>query len=237
MNRLFLLALAACFTAQAFAQAPAVSMDDEPHYSQVFSNGYCRAYLVKLGRLEETKPVVHKREWVRMTLGGTVETAWGGTLFGRAQYEDPDGYIVSFLNPVDRLVLRNSHNEPYRAMVVEIMQGDESRYRLNDPSLAPFTQTAGPGVDPHVSYVTYLTKTSVEIMNVQLLPGEFKQLDSKGAGALLVAMTDLELSQDIKSKRGEVQLSKGDVQWFSGPAPALKNTGTETVRFVVLEMK
>jgi hypothetical protein len=32
-------------------------------------------------------------------------------------------------------------------------------------------------------------------------------------------------------------MSKGDVQWFAGNAPALKNTGTETVRFVVLEMK
>ncbi len=50
-------------------------------------------------------------------------------------------------------------------------------------------------------------------------------------------MTDLELSQDIKGRRGEIQLTKGDVQWFAGNAPTLKNTGAETVRFVVLEMK
>jgi hypothetical protein len=68
-------AFAACLNARSVAQEQVLNMDDEPHYSRIFSNEYCRAYVVSLGRLEETKPVAHEHDWVRMTLGGTVEQA------------------------------------------------------------------------------------------------------------------------------------------------------------------
>ena len=83
MNRMgaWVLSIVVCAGTGAVAQDAAVSMDDEPHYSRVFSNDYCRAYTINLGRLEQTKPVAYKHDWVRMTLGGSVEQAWGGTLF------------------------------------------------------------------------------------------------------------------------------------------------------------
>jgi len=139
---------------------------------------------------------------------------------------------------VNRVSLRNSSNSPYRALIVEIAQGDDSRNRLNDPSLAPFTQTVGPGVDPHASYVTTLTKTSVEISNVQLLGGETTEVHSAGNGALLIATTDLHLlSQQKGANTKELQLSRGDVQWLSGDAPNFKNLEKTPARFVLLEMK
>ena len=232
-----ILAIGICLGARVAVQEQIVTMDDEPHYSRVFSNEYCRAYIVSLGRLEETKPVVHEHDWVRMTLNGTVEQAWGGTTYSGAPYEDPEGYVISFLFPVSRVSLRNPRSEPYRAMIVEIMQGDESRNRLRDPSLDPFAQKLGPGVDPHVSYVTTLTKTSVEIMNVQLLGGDSRELHSTGMGALMVAITDLSLLLRKDGEAKELRLSKGDVQWFPGAVPLLKNQDKEPARFVVLEMK
>src|SRR5260370_30184881 len=240
MNKLVvgILALGVCLGARAAGQEQIVTMDDEPHYSRVFSNEYCRAYIVSLGRLEETKPVVHEHDWVRMTLGGTVEQAWGGTTYSSAGYEDADGYWISFLYPVSRVSLRNPRIEPYRALIVEIMQGDDSRNRLRNPSLSPFTQRLGPGADPHATYVTILTKTSVEITSVQLLGGDSKELHSPGEGALIVAMTDLNLSRQQKGVDSkELQLSKGDVQWFPGAAPTFKNLDRDPARFVVLEMK
>ena len=165
-----ILAAALCIATTAAAEDQ-VSMDDEPHYSPIFTNQYCRAYSVSLRRLEETKPVVHDHDWVRMTLGGTAEQAWGGTVFSKPGYEDPEGYYISFFFPVGRLILRNPQIEPYRALIVEILREDDSKNRWRDSALDPFVQKLGPGVDPHVSYVTTLTKTSVEIMNVQLLAG------------------------------------------------------------------
>jgi hypothetical protein len=77
MNRFgtWVLSVVMCASTAAVAQDVIVSMDDEPHYSRVFSNDYCRAYTITLGRLEQTKPVAYKHDWVRMTLGGSVEQA------------------------------------------------------------------------------------------------------------------------------------------------------------------
>jgi len=233
-----LLLIGICFSVPGSAQDQILGMDNEPHYSRAFSNEYCRAYAVTLNRLEETKPVVHEHDWVRMTLSGTVEQASGGTLYSSKGYEDPDGYVISFLFPVRRVSLRNPHNDPYRGMIVEIMKADDSRNRVNDPSLSHFGQTIGPGVDPHTSYVTVLTKTSVEIMNVQLLGGDSKELHSEGVGALLGAITDADLSASQKNGEAkELHFSKGDLRWFNGAAPALKNLGKDPTRFAVLEMK
>jgi hypothetical protein len=230
--------IGALFPMRGFAKQQAATMDDEPHYSRVFSNDYCRAYLVSLGRLEETKPVLHEHDWVRMTLSGVAEQAWDGTLYSSKGYEDPEGYIISFLFPAKHLSLRNPHNDSYRAMIVEIMKADDSRNRVNDPSLSHFGQTVGPGVDPHVSYVNSLTKTSVEIMNVQLLGGDSNELHSPGAGALIVAITDADVSvQPQGGDAKEMNLAKGDVQWVPGAAPAVKNLGKDTARLAVLEMK
>lgn len=240
MNRLgmWALFLLLCVRAPAAAQDAAVTMDDEPHYSHIFSNEYCRAYSLDLGRLEQTKPVVHEHDWVRMTLGGTVEQAWGGTVFSGKGYEDPAGYYISFLFPVERVTLRNPHNDPYRALIVEIMQPDQSRNRLNDPSLAPYAQQLGPGVDSHASYVTDLTKTSVEIVHVQLLAGDAREIRSNGVGALLVAMTDVQLQRTVKdTEPADLQLAKGEVKWLPGTSATFKNLGKEPARFVLLDMK
>jgi hypothetical protein len=214
-----------------------VSMDEEPHYSQVFSNGYCRVYSVQVNRLEETKPVTHEHEWVRVTLGGKVEQAWSSTVYSSAPYEDPEGYIVSFLKAVDRVSLRNPGIPPYRALIVEVLKKDDSANRLNDPSLAPFVQTVGPGVDPHASYATNLTKTSVDIWNVQLLGGASQELHSPGTGALIIATTDVHLVPLAKGGSKELQLSRGDVQWIDGDASGFKNLEKTPARFVVLEMR
>lgn len=240
MNNLtvWILLTGICLSTRGVAQEQIVNMDNERHYSLVFSNEYCRAYLVSLDRLEETKPVVHEHDWVRIKLNGTVEQAWGGTVYSRASHEDPEGYEISFLFPVSRVTLRNPRSEPYRALIVEIMQGDESRNRLSDRSLDHFAQKLGPGVDPHVSYLTTLTKTSVEIMNVQLLGGDSKELRSPGAGCLVVAITDFNLLRQEKSGTSEeLRFSQGDLKWFSGAAPTFKNLDKAPARFVVLEMK
>jgi len=233
-----MLTFVCCVLVPAVAQEQVLTMEDEPHYSRIFSNEYCRAYIVNLGRLEETKPVVHEHDWVRMALGGTVEQAWGGTEFGRAPYEDPDGYVVSFLYPVSRVTLRNPRSDAYSALIVEIMKEDNSQNQWRDRSLDPFSQTLGPGVDSHASYVTTLTKTSVEIVNVQLLGGDATEFRPIGSGGLLVAMTDLNMSYSEENGDAKnLRLSKGDVKWLSTGKRTFKNLAAQPARFVLLEMR
>jgi hypothetical protein len=74
-------------------------------------------------------------------------------------------------------------------------------------------------------------------MNVQLRARDSEDLKANGQGALLVAMTDLSPSlrqKDAESKALEV--SKGDVQWFSGGTRTFTNSGREPARFVLPEV-
>ena len=232
------LLVAAIITSTVAVAQEVVTMDDEPHYSRGFSNEYCRTYVVSLGRIEETKPVIHEHDWVRMTLGGTVEQAWNGTVFGGASYEDPEGYVVSFLPPVGRVALRNPRGEPYRALIVEILKNDDSEYRWRDTSLNPFARTLGPGVDAHASYVTTLTKTSVELMNVQLIGKDSKIIRIHAMGTLLVAMTDVDLSHKRKDTAAtRLELAKGDVLWLPEADGTFENQADSPARFVLLAMK
>lgn len=233
----YLLVLLAASTT-ALGQA-VVSMDDEPHYSLAFSNEYCRAYIVSLGRLETTKPVAFPHDWVRVTLSGTFEQASGGTLFSKTGYEDPEGYYLSFSFGVDKITLRNPRNDPYTAVVVQIMNSDDSRNRLGDTSLDPFSKLLGPGVDPHKSYVTTLTKTSVNIRNVQVVGGDAQDIRFDGVGSLLIAITDLDLQRQIRGAESrDFQLSKGEIKWLpAGSTVSFKNMRKEPARFAVLEFR
>jgi hypothetical protein len=220
------------------AAQDAVSMDEESHYSRVFANDKCRAYLVSLGRLEQTKPVVHEHDFARIPLTGVVEQAWSSTLFTMKPYDD--SYYVLFSFPVDRVALRNPRNEPYREMIVEILRHDTTPKQY-DPDTGsyfyPYPDSLGPGVDPHVSYITSLANTSVEIMNVQLLRGDSK-LRPQGEGALLVAMTDLDLLVERKDGvRREIHLAQGEVKWLAHATGSFKNDGKQTARFAIFGMK
>jgi hypothetical protein len=223
--------------AQAAAQDVA-SMDDESHYSRIFANDKCRAYLVSLGRLEQTKPVMHEHDFARIPLAGVVEQAWNSTLFTMKPYDV--SYYVLFSYPVDRVTLRNPRNEPYRELIVEIMKHDTTPTQYDPDTgsyIYPYPDSLGPGVDPHVSYLTSLANTSVEIMNVQLLSGESK-LRAEGEGALLVAMTDLDLLVERKGGAGrEIHLAQGEVKWLARSTGSFKNEGRQTARFAIFGMK
>jgi hypothetical protein len=239
MNRsgALILAIAVLMAGRAVAQ-DVVTMDDEPHYARLFANDKCQAYVVSLDRLEQTKPVIHEHDFARMPLAGVVEQAWSSTLFTMKPYDD--SYYILFSFPVDRVTLRNPRNEPYREIIVEVLRHDTTPMQF-DPDTGfyfyPYPDSLGPGVDPHVSYITSLTNTSVEIMNVQLTSGDSK-LRPEGERALLVAMTDLDLLVERKDGlRKELHLAQGEVKWLANSTGSFKNTGKQTARFAIFGMK
>ena len=59
------------------AQDTTISIDDEPHYSRIFSNEFCKVYTISLDRLGETKSIAHERNWLWMSLAGRVTEALG----------------------------------------------------------------------------------------------------------------------------------------------------------------
>jgi hypothetical protein len=221
------------------AQSP-VSLDDEPHYARVFSNEFCKVYVIALDRLGETKPVAHERNWVWMSLAGTVTEASGGTTFQSVgePVGHEEGYSVHYRFPVSSYALRNDHINPYQGVAVELMKADESRYRMGDPSLNPTAGFLSPG-DTEKSYLTTLVKTNVEIDNLQLLGGAAQEVHASSDTQLLVAMTDVDLQREVKDgKPAEIQLGRGEVKWLAEAATATyANAGKDAARFVLLQMK
>lgn len=224
----------------ATAQNAVVTMDDEPHYSRVFSNEYCSVYRLALGRLEQTKPIAHEHNWIWMSLAGKVQETWGGTVF--QDVHEPlgykPGYTIHFRWPVNPYALRNDHMDSYEGVVVELMREDDSLNRVRDASLDHVSGFLGPG-DTEKSYVSSLVKTNVEVDNVQLLTGTAERIRGTGAGQLLVAITDVELIRQVNSSQSaRFQLGRGEVKWFSDSTSAIyKNLGAQTGRFALLQMK
>jgi hypothetical protein len=235
-----LFAFAVLATSVLIAQDPALSIDDESHYSLIFGNQFCRVYAISLDRLGETKPIAHERNWVWMSLAGRVTEALGGSTFQSVgePVGHEEGYSVHFRYPVSSHALRNDHINPYQGVVVELMKADESRYRTGDPSLNAGASFASPG-DTEKSYLTWLVKTNVEIDNLQLLGGAAQEVHAKSDGHLLVAMTDVDLRREVKdAKPMEIHLGRGEVKWIADAATATyTNAGKDAARFAILQMK
>jgi mannose-6-phosphate isomerase class I len=147
---------------------------------------------------------------------------------------------VFFFYPADRVALRNPRNEPYREVIVEILQHDTTPLQY-DPHTGsyfyPNSDSLGTGPDPHVSYITSLTNTSVDIMNVQLVAGDSKPQPAD-EGALIVAITDADLA--IARKTGgqrQLPLAQGEVKWLADSMGTFKNDGRQTARFAIFGMK
>ena len=221
------------------AQSP-LSLDEEPHYALLLSNEYCKVYSLALGRLEETKPVAHEHDWVWLSLIGRVTEARGGTTFQSVgePMEHEEGYSAHFRWPVTPYAVRNDHINEYQGVVVDIMKGDESRYRGNIPSLDRAAQFVPPG-DTEKSYQNSLVKTNVEVDNLQLLAGDAWEVTSNGPGHLLVAMTGVDLRREVKDAAPvTIRLNRGEVKWLADSVTATyKNAGRETSRFAILQMK
>jgi len=223
-----------------FAQETAVSIDDEPHYSRIFSNEFCKVYEIALDRLGEAKPITHERNWLWMSLAGRVTEASGGTTFQSVgePVGHEEGYSVHYRFPVHSYALRNDHINPYQGVVVELMKADESRYRIGDPSLNPATGFLSPG-DTEKSYLTTLVKTNVEIDNLQLLGGAAQEVHASSNAHLLVAMTDIDIRREVKDvPLTEIHLSRGEVKWIAVASTATyTNVGKDAARFALLQMK
>ena len=222
------------------AQDTTISIDDEPHYSRIFSNEFCKVYTISLDRLGETKSIAHERNWLWMSLAGRVTEALGGTTFQSVgePVGHEEGYSVHFRYPVSSHALRNDHIDPYQGIVVELMKADESRYRTGDPTLNAGASFASPG-DTEKSYLTWLVKTNVEVDNLQLLGGATLEVHANSDAHLLVAMTDVDLRREVKdAKPTEIQLRRGEVKWIAEAATATyRNAEKDAARFVVLQMK
>ena len=108
-------------------QDAALGIDDEPHYSRIFSNEFCKVEAIALDRLGKTPAIAHERNWLWMSLAGPVTEASGGTTLQSVgePVGHEEGDSVHYRFPVSSYDLRNDPINPYQGVVVELMKADQ----------------------------------------------------------------------------------------------------------------
>jgi len=225
----FLLLLCSLLAAQTLSL---VSIQDEPHHKLLLENPYVRVFAVTLPRLESTVPTRHDSNYIVIYLG---ESAVSRTVPGHAPIgsEHYDGEIRLFY-PNENVTEHNERGITYRNITVELVGQQGGKYEYNWQSQA-YSYPPAIVPPPLISDTTSMQSVDmggIVASRVQIMPNDSRATESKHNPALLIALTDLELSsggQTIAKRRGEAE-------WFTtGMPPTLKNTGSSPCRFAMLQ--
>jgi len=85
------------------AQDTTISIDDEPHYSRIFSNEFCKVHTISLDRLGETKSMRMSGTAVDVVAGRVTEALEALRQSVGEPVGHEEGYSVHFRYPVRRM--------------------------------------------------------------------------------------------------------------------------------------
>jgi quercetin dioxygenase-like cupin family protein len=132
-------------------------------------------------------------------------------------------------------VVRDLAATPFRNVTIEFLQDDKAH---RAPS-APWDEERGlhilEGGTQHIMFV----QDGVRVSEVDLQPGGMVPKHHHSGPHLLVAVTDLELENDVAGKGTlQINLKAGDIKWVPGGfTHTLMNAGKQPAKFVILEFR
>jgi quercetin dioxygenase-like cupin family protein len=222
------------------AQATEVEIAAEPHHHFTFENKSVRVFNVEVLPNTETLTHWHRHDYISVTLGPaeiannvkdkppvTVKFADGDTRFAPA----PFAHYVRALG-----------DRPFRNVTVEILE-DES-LRTSAAKWHPNkNEDRGLEVLPHGTKQILFVKDAIRATEYELQPGGIVPAHHHSGPHLLIAVTDLDISSDVKSDSPAgpngpmpAHFKSGDSKWLPGNySVTLTNTGTTPAKFVTLE--
>jgi len=230
LRTLFLpfLLVAALLQAQS---APEVEITAEPSHHLALQNQYVRVFKVEVAPHGATLLHRHRHDYVFLTLGASivsneVEGKTPVTLMlkdGETRFA-PGGFAH---------VARNLAATPFRNVAVELLQ-DEAARRTPPP---PWDEERGLDVLPGGTKDILFVKDGVRVTETELQPGGMVPKHHHAGPHLVVAITDLDLRNDVEGKGSKpAQLKAGDIAWVEGGSThMLTNVGKQTAKFVTLE--
>ncbi len=209
-------------TLQVNAQAPKCDdAADDSHFSVLYENSRVRVLSLELGRLEATKLFAFKSpRMVVVTTESRTTSAPSGVQGPTISWRP--GHIEFNWNTGCRIV-RNELSTTHKQIVVETLlpvHYDE----LQDYEVMTDLSTVEP-----TSSVS-LTRGALTATRHQVASGDTAHLN--GGDHVLIALSDLQLSADDDR---EISLSSQEVKILHDDVGALKNTGKNSARFVVVD--
>jgi len=230
-SRLLLPALLLISVALA-AQTAEVEITAEPHHHLLFENATVRVYHVEVAPHEATLMHAHHHDYIYVTLGpAQIENDVKGKPPVTVKLQDGETQFFpgNFAHSV-----RNLADTPFRNVTVELLQDEAAR--KNPPP--PWDEERGlnilmGGGTQDIMFV----QDGVRVTEIDLQPGADLPSHHHTGPHLVVAITDLDLRNDVKGKSPmPVHLKSGEVKWVPGGVThSLVNTGKQQAKFVTLE--
>ena len=215
------------------AEAPAVEITAEPVHHLALDNDRVRVFQVEVAPHAATLPHRHRHDYVFVTLG---DARISNEVQGKAPVEVQLADGETRFTPGDFAhVARNLSDRPFRNVTIELMQDEKLRQA---PSPWP-AEAAGEIEFPGGRVKVLFVHDGARVSEVELQPGATVPSHHHDGPHLLVAVSDLELRNDVEGKDPvSVKLKSGDVRWVPGGfTHTLTNTGQSPARLVTVEFK
>ena len=216
------------------ATAPEVEITNEPHHHLTFENKSVRVFNVQVDPNTETLTHWHRHDYIAITLAPaeisntvkekppvTVKFSEGDTRFTPATF----AHFVRDVGP-----------GPFRNVTIELLEDEALR------SATPkWDEDRGLAVLNNGTKQILFVKDAIRATEFELQPGGAVPMHRHAGPHLLVAVTDLDLRDDVQGNRGMQGLmpshfKSGDSRWFiANYNHALTNIGTKAAKFVTLE--
>jgi len=236
MKRARLLPLSILFFAVVWAQqvaAPvAVPLDQEPLHHLFLANDTVRVFKTEVPAGGRTLLHQHDRDYVFVTLGDSdVINVRQGEPARQLKLKDGDTAFTK--GGFAHVAINADKQKPFRNITIEIMKA------APDANPDPPRTLAGAGMS--VTWMVDNDRAHAEL--IELEPGATTPLHEHKRPHLSVALNDGTMENDIvgtgagKGKSTTTQKA-GDVRWNEGGySHTLKNTSTQPVRWVHIEIK
>ncbi len=243
MKRRVLFCLIATLLA-AQAASPEVEITAEPHHHLTLENKSVRVVNVEVPPHAETLMHWHRHDYIYVTLGDseisnavkdkppvTVKLQDGETHFSPATFAH---------------IARNLSDQPFRNVTIEILEDEALRNNAAkenvkwDPAK---NEDRGLTILQGGTEEILFVKDGIRATEFELQPNGVVPQHHHTGPHLLVAVTDLDISSDVKSDapggpQGPMtgHFKSGDSKWLPGNySHTITNTGTKPAKFVTLE--
>jgi quercetin dioxygenase-like cupin family protein len=222
-------------TSLLLAQSPQeVEITAEPNHHLVFQNEQIRVFDVQIPARADTLMHRHRHDYAFVTIG-TTDIATQPKDHPPVQVHLQDGEARFASAPIVHVV-RNLSDHTFRNIDVEYLQDEKLRAAVKSGKVH-WNEARGLDILDHGTKEIVSVDDGVRITLIELQPGGMVPQHHHDGPYLLVALSDVELQNDVKGKgAATLSLKQGETKWFPGSEThSVMNMSKHDVKFVALE--
>lgn len=212
------------------AQAP-VELTAEPHHHLVVENKNVRAFAFSVDPGQSTLVHRHGHDYVSVFIGdGQFLNAKEGAQPVPVSFKDGD---VKFTPPLVHAVT-DTGSGPARNATIELLQPTTNQKACTESCSVPVPCDAA-DKSACVTVVKAYTSDQWTVTIITQPAGSKYAEHSHAGGFLTVALTDSDLTVNVKGKSTVNHSTTGDMKWHEPETHSVTNTGKTTTKVAVLE--